>query len=287
MKIDTIGDNDWQYVIVDSSESDELSDHTVSMMMYTKALDQLQNCIDLFYDQKKELVALADRISTLENLVMGIDSITSLREDISRLYDLYDNYMAVDTATLLGLIDSNAKKLDNIMNGGKDLKLQYDTDVLQPGPGIGMTKTPNKVVISSEQKYAIDTVTDGNYPDEEIEITSANPLSTVATSKICNIKLQPGENFAVIYLRDGGNSETNLNINIDDSDYNWEIGQSMKLYFICEEEGSLRFEINSNTGVVIKPKDNVTLTVDEETFEGNDLIEIVCIDTDKFIYFIK
>ena len=173
------------------------------------------------------------------------------------------------------------------MNGGKDLKLQYDTDVLQPGPGIGMQKSMNKVVISSEQRYAINTVTDGNYPNEEIEVTPENPISSIALSKICNVKLKPGENFAVIYVRDEGDSTTNFTINIDDSDYNWEVGQSIKFFFICEDEGSLRFEINTNTGVVIKPKNNVVLTVDEETYEGNDFIEVVCIAEDKFIYIIK
>lgn len=283
LKVDTIGDTNATTIEKIYNPND-----VYAMALYEKALIQLQDCIDLFYTQKNEIVKLRERVSTLENLVMGMDSIVKIQEDITRLYDLYSNYMAVDTSTLLGLIEANSKKLNNIMNGGKDLKLQYDTDVLQPGPGIGMTKTPNKVIIRSESKYAVNTVTDGNYPDEEIEITPENPMSTIATSKICNIKLQPGENFAVIYLRDEGDSETNLNIKIDDSDYNWEIGQSMKLYFICDEEGgSLRFDINSNKGVVIKPKNNVTLTVDEETFEGNDLIEIVCLGEDKFIYFIK
>ena len=64
---------------------------------------------------------------------MGIDSVNAIKEDINRLYDLCDGNAIIDTSTILGLIDKNTKRLDTIMNGGKDLKLQFDTDVLQPG----------------------------------------------------------------------------------------------------------------------------------------------------------
>ena len=280
LKIKTIGDmNVTEYVrLVDPTD-------TSGFALYNKALTQLQNCVDFFYTQKKDIIDLSARVSTLENLLIGIESVESLKKDIKKLYDLYDGNMGVDTATLLGLIDSNSKKLNTIMNGGKDLKLQYDTDVLQPGHGIGMVKTMNKVIISSEDKYAINTVIDGRY-DNDVEINESHPITTTDSIKICNIKLRPGENFAVIYINDEGNSETDLNINIDDSEYNWEIGQSLKLYFVCEE-GSLVFADDNLNGVIIKPTTNTTLSVPGYKVEGNDLIEVVCIGEDKFIYLIK
>lgn len=280
LKIKTIGDmNVTEYVrLVDPTD-------TSGFALYNKALTQLQNCVDFFYTQKKDIIDLSSRVATLENLLIGIESIESLKKDIKKLYDLYDGNMGVDTATLLGLIDSNSKKLNTIMNGGKDLKLQYDTDVLQPGHGIGMVKTMNKVVISSEDKYAINTVIDGRY-DNDVEINESHPITTTDAIKICDIKLRPGENFAVIYINDEGNSETDLNINIDDSEYNWEVGQSLKIYFVCEE-GSLVFADDNLNGVIIKPTTNTTLSVPGYKIEGNDLIEVVCIGDDKFIYLIK
>jgi len=280
LKIKTIGDmNVTEYVrLVDPTD-------TSGFALYNKALTQLQNCVDFFYTQKKDIIDLSSRVATLENLLIGIESIESLKKDIKKLYDLYDGNMGVDTATLLGLIDSNSKKLNTIMNGGKDLKLQYDTDVLQPGHGIGMVKTMNKVVISSEDKYAINTVIDGRY-DNDVEINESHPITTTDAIKICDIKLRPGENFAVIYINDEGNSETDLNINIDDSEYNWKVGQSLKIYFVCEE-GSLVFADDNLNGVIIKPTANTTLSVPGYKIEGNDLIEVVCIGDDKFIYLIK
>ena len=280
LKIDTVGDSNTNYIEV--PDKNYQKDKITSFILYNKAIEQLQKCIDFFYTQKNEIVKLTERVSSLENLVTGIDSISSLKSDINRLYDLYDGNAVVDTSALLGLIDANAKKLDNIMNGGKDLKLQYDTDVIQPGVGIGITKTPNKVTISSEQRYSMNVVTDssGN------EISEDNPIYTVSEPKICNIKLRPGENFAVIYMHDNGVSTSSMYINIDDNDYNWEIGQTIKLLFVCKN-GALSFDNSIDRGVIIKPTNTTTLSISGYDFEGNDFVEIVCIGENKFIYLIK
>ena len=191
----------------------------------------------------------------------------------------------VDTATILGLIDATSKKLENIMNGGKDLKLQFDTDVLQPGVGIGLQKSPNKVVINSEQRYSINTVIDGALTDDT-EVSPNHQINTTDIPKICNIKLRAGENFAVIYINDNGRSTTNFNINIDDSEYNWEVGQSLKIYFKYEI-GALEFEDTIGNGIVIKPNRESTISISGAEFEGNNLIEIICIAENTFIHLIK
>lgn len=283
-KIDTIGDTEGCVYTIDGTEAQisEIADHTIAMNLYIKALEQLQRCIDFFYTQKNELVKLSERVSTIENAILGIDTVSSLKQDIKRLYDLCDSNAIVDTSALISLIDSNTKKLDNIMHGGKDLKLQFDTDVLQPGVGIGMKKELNKVTISSEQRYSIDTVTDanGNEISENYKISSLNP------GKHCIVKLKPGENFAVIYINDEGDSETNFRITVDDSESNWEVGQSLKIHFVCDE-GSLNFAPETDSGFIVKLGNNVTLNIQGYEFEGNNLIEIICVADNKFIYLIK
>ncbi len=271
IKIDTTSNS--QSITIPDSLKEELQNHTAGLSLYEKSLVQLQKCIDLFYTQKIELTKLSERVSTLENLVTGIDSIKSLRSDINKLYNLFDDNLMVDTSALLGLINENSKKLDNIMNGGKDLKLQYDTDVLQPGRGIGMVKSLNKVIISSEDRYSINDVSAG---------TEENPINTGDNSvKECNIPLRPGENFAVIYINDTGLCESKFNINIDDSEFNWEIGQSMK---ICFSGDLLNF--GDNGILEIRPTDGVVLSI-AEFDDGASFIELVCVGENKFVYLIR
>lgn len=283
LKIDTIGDSNTNYITV--PDENYQKDKVVSFMLYNNALEQLQKCIDLFYTQKNDIVKLRDRVSTLENMTMNIDSIAIIKKDIERLYGMCEGNELVDTATILGLIDANSRKLENIMNGGKDLKLQFDTDVLQPGVGIGLQKSLNKVVINSEQRYSINTVIDGALTDDT-EVSPNHPIDTTDGLKICNIKLRAGENFAVIYINDNGRSTTNFNINIDDSEYNWEVGQSLKIYFKYEI-GALEFEDTISNGIVIKPNRESTISISGAEFEGNNLIEIICIAENTFIHLIK
>lgn len=283
LKIDTIGDSNTNYIEV--PDKNYQKDKVVSFMLYNSALEQLQKCIDLFYTQKNDIVKLRDRVSTLENVTMNIDSIAIIKKDIERLYGMCEGNELVDTATILGLIDANSRKLENIMNGGKDLKLQFDTDVLQPGVGIGLQKSLNKVVINSEQRYSINTVIDGALTDDT-EVSPNHQINTTDGLKICNIKLRAGENFAVIYINDNGRSTTNFNINIDDSEYNWEVGQSLKIYFKYEI-GALEFEDTIGNGIVIKPNRESTISISGAEFEGNNLIEIICIAENTFIHLIK
>ena len=283
LKIDTIGDcNTYRITVPDE---DYQKDKVVSFMLYNNALEQLQKCIDFFHTQKNDIVKLRDRVSTLENMTMNIDSIAIIKKDIERLYGMCEGNELVDTATILGLIDANSRKLENIMNGGKDLKLQFDTDVLQPGVGIGLQKSPNKVVINSEQRYSINTVIDGSLTDDT-EVSPNHQINTTDTSKVCNIKLRAGENFAVIYINENGRSTTNFNINIDDNEYNWEVGQSLKIYFKYEI-GELEFEDTIGNGIVIKPNRDTTISISGAEFEGNNLIEIICIAENTFIHLIK
>ena len=98
--------------------------------------------------------------------------------------------------------------------------------------------------------------------------------------------MRAGENFAVIYINDNGRSTTNFNINIDDSEYNWEVGQSLKIYFKYEI-GALEFEDTIGNGIVIKPNRESTISISGAEFEGNNLIEIICIAENTFIHLIK
>jgi len=273
LKIDTFGDYD-NTTYVEVPDENYQRDKVVSMIMYNRALEQLQKCSDLFFTQKAMISKLSERVEILENLVLGIDSVSSLQAAVDELYYKYDGTLMVDTNTLLSLIDANAKKIDSIMSGEKNLKLQYDTDVIQPGVGIGIQKSKNKVVISSEQTYSINEVTPG-----EFKTNAPEP---------CTIKLRPGENLAIMNVNDLGECGNDMRISIDTSEYSWVAGQSLKIYFTYPNGGELRFTDGDTYGIRIKPKNDVSdVYISGTEFEGNNLIEIIYIGENKFIHLIK
>ena len=277
LKVSTFGDAENTSYDIRPSDEDKIE----SMSLYMRALEQLQKCIDIFYTQKQQIVNLSERVAFLENLVVGIDTISSLKKNIEDLYNRCNGNSVVDTATLLGLIDNNSKRLDNIIHGGKDVKLQFDTDVIQAGAGIGIEKSSNKVIINSEQRYSINTVYD-KISDEII--SESNPIDLTTNNKEYRIPLMAGNNLAMIYIDSSNNSDENLEIYIDEetNNYRWEVGQSLKLLFMS----SLMFS-DPNKGIIIYPTTDKTITIQYSDFEGNDLIEIICVGENEFIYLIK
>lgn len=280
LKIDTIPDTNTEVVKYTDPNS------AVSMDLYEKAMTQLQKCVDYFYTQKNEIVELRNRVSELETVLSGIDRISDLRGEIDRLYNLYDGMNTVDTQTILDLIDKNSQKISSIIRGESNAKLQFDMDVIQKGVGVDLIKNrdTNKVVINATQKYNMNTVyTDDKYSSV---IDVDNPFDTYdESSKTMFIPLAYGVNLAVIYYTDKGACSKNIEIEIDDTEYKWERGQSMKLYFTPVGENA-RFEIANGFSLKIVMGTYV-IDIDGDEMNGNNLIEIVCIDDNKFIYMIK
>lgn len=280
LKIDTIPDTNTEIVKYTDPNS------AVSMDLYENAMTQLQKCVDYFYTQKNEIVELRNRVSELETVLSGIDRISDLRGEIDRLYNLYDGMNTVDTQTILDLIDKNSQKISSIIRGETNAKLQFDMDVIQKGVGVDLIKNrdTNKVVINATQKYNMNTV----YTDDKYSavIDADNPFDTYdESSKTMFIPLIYGVNFAVIYYIDKGACSKNIEIDIDDTEYKWEKGQSMKLYFHPVDE-NVGFEIANGFSLRIVMGTYV-ININGDKMNGNNLIEIVCIDDNKFIYTIK
>lgn len=262
----------------------------VAMALYEKSLIQLQNCIDMFYTIKTQSASIEKRLSSLETMVTGIDSINDLQSRVDRLYNLYDGMGTTDTASLLSLIESNTKKLNSIMKGGKNIQLQYDTDVIQGGNGITINKDGvNKISINSNQKYSIVSVYRDS--DKKDEITTENLMKTDKVDGELYLSLKYGTNIAVINYCDTGYLTRDLIINIDSSEFPWQIGQSLKICFVGE---AMTDRINfgdSGCGIVIRPESDITVGNNSGklgSLSSNDIkeIEIVCTGENKFIYMV-
>lgn len=221
----------------------------VSMSLYEKSLVQLQKCIDLFFTQKTTIQKLEERILTLETMIMGIDKIDDLKNELNKLWGLYNNVGSNES--LQGIIEEQSKKIDSILKGEKNIKLQYNTDVLQAGDGIKLDKSINKVVINSSDNYKIrDFYSD---IDMKNKIESINTvLESNADVNNCYTSLRPGENFSILHINNLGVVKDDINIYIDDSEYNWERGQTFKIYVDINNPSGNKFRYKEGLGFIIK-----------------------------------
>ena len=66
-------------------EYDDPNNSGDGMQMFTEALMQLNDCVKLFYDVKKENTDIEDRLYKLENIMSGVDSVNELRGEVGSL----------------------------------------------------------------------------------------------------------------------------------------------------------------------------------------------------------
>jgi hypothetical protein len=64
---------------------DDPNESGAGMQMFTEALMQLNDCAKLFYEVKNENTGIKERLSTLENMVSGIDTVYSLKNEVGAL----------------------------------------------------------------------------------------------------------------------------------------------------------------------------------------------------------
>ena len=57
----------------------------LGMQMFTEALMQLNDCVKLFYEVKKENTDIEERMYTLENIMSGVDNVYNLSNDVNLL----------------------------------------------------------------------------------------------------------------------------------------------------------------------------------------------------------
>jgi hypothetical protein len=82
LKIDAQPDS--QMELRDNEYSDPNSGGD-GMQMFTEALMQLNDCVKIFYEVKKENTDIEERLYKLENIMSGVDSVNDLRNSVNLL----------------------------------------------------------------------------------------------------------------------------------------------------------------------------------------------------------
>ena len=284
LKIDTTGDAN-----VISTISYQDPNNLEMIVAYDKAYTSLQNCIDYFFEQKNQLAKIEERLSTIETMITGIDKVSDLDDRLTRLYNLYDGMNLIDNETLLGLIENNSKKLNSLLKGEKNIKVQYDAGAVKSGNGIEIdsdTDTGKITINATDKKYSIVQIYNDTKNDTDDMISPDTPLDTSSGNYTYYLELANGENLGVMYFRDNGYLKHDVEITVKTTDdIKWTTGQSLKICFVGEYED--RFDFNDNYGIIMKTGDTTSakLGIGKEISE----LEMVCVDekNNKFVYWVK
>ena len=85
------------------------------MQLFTEALMQLNDCVKIFYDVKKENTDIEERLYKLENMVSGVDTIYDLRDEVSALRTKVEMFQP-SIYSIEGRVENIESRLEKLEN---------------------------------------------------------------------------------------------------------------------------------------------------------------------------
>ena len=285
LKFDTQNDN----VGVETVIREDL---TFGMDLFADASVRLQESADMFIDQKVDLINIENRLTNLEQYYFSQDTIDLLTDRINALESGLNNAQLnfEDETTILDLIRQNSSNINDILTGEVNVQLTYNTDVIQPGPGIVVDQSvPNQVSIENKVQ--------GYYVFNQC-LNSSGHLMYGPTAGQDPFDTSNGNRILVgeytNYFRNIGATAPdvlgNISINLDDTNHKWKQGQTMRIVFADDinldihtiniKTDAQNTKSLGNYGVLVG-----SLTV-ADLVTTKPIIEIICVDASTYSFYI-
>jgi hypothetical protein len=261
--------------------------NTFSMGLFVDAVAQLQESVRIFQRHQLEISDIKQRLQSLENNIDAISLSTSLQSQITSLQRQLNNFSAsmANGSTLLDLIAKNADDIQSLANGNVSTTLQYNTDILRPGPGIALNKnTPNQVRVDLlSQQYNLMVP----FNENSVEVTSENPLDLSSSLPKVFASLQNFTNM--LRINTINTAGGNLSIYIDDSSIQWKTGQVVRITFNNDLNiGSRNIIIytDSNNRLNTGSYGVIAANISNNQISSLPIIELICIENGilRFVY---
>jgi hypothetical protein len=193
-----------------------------SLSMFMDAANVLQEASRTLNDQATQIISMADRVTSLEGLVLTMDDNTSINARLTGLENamLANQALFRNTQDILGLIERNYVITNNLLNNKTDITVSYNLDLIKSGNGIYVDRsTPNRLTLNNTvQAYNIPENTDYTFT---LNYISGNTLTLNSFNNYYKHK-----NFGLTITM-----SSDLIIKIDDTSNKWKKGQIFRLIF--------------------------------------------------------
>ena len=197
--------------------------------------------------------------------------ISDLETSLSANQAIFDN-----TSALMGLIESLNDRVDSIIMGTTNAVVTYDLNVVRPGEGIVIDRTtPGRIrVVNSSQNYNISNSSLINIID--------NP--TLSLSNFTNYYRHQNSTIPITLAEDAV-------LYIDDTQYAWKKGQTLKLVISDEIELGV-YNLTIKTDAINRKNSGVygkTIGVLSSTdfgTGGTPIFELICVNDETYSFVI-
>ena len=268
--------------------------NTFSMDLYSDAMVEMQNALENFQTQSLKIVDLQEQVDNLEKFYFNQATIDELQASIVALETSVANaQIALESpSTLIELINNNTRRINSLAAGELSETLTYDLNPFNGGPGIKIDKSvPDKVIIEnivqSYNNISLCYNSSGYLQYEEGNgVTDPDDPNYAFRNNILNI----GPFASYFKNKTPAESVDNdVNINLDDRNYKWKTGKTMRISFADDitlldgkyinfyTDGNNIFKQGSFKWLVGKLNNTVLSN-------SSPIIEIICVDENKYIF---
>lgn len=256
---------------------------TFSMDIFFDATSSLENAAKVLADANHRYNDLSARLEEVENLFLtAVDrenlslKIAELEEAVERASLNFEN-----SGSVLDLISSTNKRLNQIINGEIPTEIQYNTDVVVSGDGTIIDKSvKDKIKIhNTNYGYSLNELMSYDFVNGQVlenidSNVKFNPQLAAAQGLWSRIKKY--DNLIRVHL-DQEDFINDLNIYLDDSINSLKLGQTIKLVFKDTIKNLDNKVINIYTdkknGWLLKGSISVG-----DLLSNRPYIELVCVD---------
>ena len=262
---------------------------TFSMDLFMDTTTALENATDLLLQANNRYGKIADRLTSLENIILGTAQAAQLE---ARIKEVEDDFTASslqlrDSNALLTLINNAHNKINSLIDGTIPVELQYNTDVIFAGRGTTVDKSiPGKIKVNNEvEGYVVSDlykwdiasgITTGALTSTNLfENSSANQYGVWAKLNLYTNRLSLNN------VLNNESLNSSLDIYIDDSTNGWKKGQVFKIAIDT-------IDVNGNNIKILTNKSGGWINIADidpsQLITTKPYIELVCIDPINYVF---
>jgi len=267
-------DNSVENVFVEKSINDF---STFSLELFTDVLSEFKDTSAQFNDKLVELEKLRQENEELKDLLVNTEDLNEMKLRLSVLETSLTENQAIfaTTNSLMGLIESTADNLSDVINGNTPLEISYNLDLVRAGAGIFIDRSiPNRIkIVNTNQTYNISNKSVLNIFENQV----------IKLGTFANYIRHENSGAEIVLIDD-------FDIYIDDETNVWQKGQTLRLTFADEfDPGIFDVKIFTDTlglaGFGVFGKQIAVLTTDDFAASGNmPIFEIVCVSQNPLTF---
>jgi hypothetical protein len=263
---------------------------TFSMDIFLDTSAALDQATKLLMAANARYEGIAQRVHELETLLLTTSQVGEFGSRITGLENLVIdaklNY--ANSSSLLGLIQSTNKRINQLLDGTVPSSVQYNIDVIKQGDGLEIDKSVPGYLTLKNKVYGYDLIDAYNFDVSAVssanwQVGTKTSLTNLfnagtASSTALWVRFKNYTNRINLWLDNTSPLNSDINIYIDDTITSWKRGQVLKFNFksnFLPNGKRIKFFTDKNGTNGWK---QIGLINESEILNSKPYIEVICVD---------